>query len=147
MFGDRVPEIDVSPGYLTCVEDIPNVRKKLRVDADGDVGAESAKLVYSVLTLQHNCPDTVERCVAACCRALAPDGLAVLHVPYECRVPGYVPRTGPVMQMHATPAERVEAAARGAGCVLTERVECEHCGRGFRDAYFVFKPSSFSVRG
>ena len=115
---------------------VHNTRADLPFLAD-----ESVDFALSLLVLQHMRTELAAGYVAEFVRTLRPGGVAVFQVPYQGR-PGHVATAAtsndePLMEMHATPKERVVALIEAGGARLLACREDDGGGEGWRSYIYV----------
>ena len=134
--------IDIARSYLDTLPAVENFVKVLASNSDDSFRVdEKCRLVYSVITFQHNPPDVIRSLVRKACRLLAVDGVALLHIPTRCLVPHEV-RDECVMQMNFLPEDEVERAANFQGCMVIGKHAMQSSGPSFEDYMFVLRRGS-----
>lgn len=134
--------IDIAQSYLDTLPETDNFVKVLSSNSDDSFRVdEKCRLVYSVITFQHNPPDEIRNLVRKACRILADDGVALLHIPSRCLVPHKV-RDECVMQMNFLPEAEIERAANFQGCRVIGKHPMNSSGSSFEDYMFVLRRAS-----
>ena len=102
------------------------------------------RLVYSLITLQHNPPALALALVDRLCALLAPGGFAVLQCPH--RIADHTLKDFPdVMQMNFVPQQQVIERARASGCELVAALDegVDFCGGGgIEDCVYVLRKAA-----
>jgi SAM-dependent methyltransferase len=143
---DRVTGVDIAASMVEGArrrnrfgcrcEYVHNPRPDLAFAADASVD-----FVLSLLVLQHMRTELAQGYIAEFLRVLRPGGVAVFQAPHTGR-PGFVaagaPATGePIMEMHATPLDRVEAIVQAAGARLGARRDDDGARSGWPGYVYV----------
>ena len=136
----RVYCVDIAQSYLDTLPEIDNMEKVLVSNVDEDIPIdEKCRLVYSIITFQHNPPEQIKKLIKKACRMLSNDGIALLHIPSKCLIPHRV-RDECIMQMNFLPENDIRQAAGSAGCRVIGKHPMRSSGQAFEDYMFVMKP-------
>ncbi len=96
-------------------------------------------LIYSVITLQHNRPELMKKCIESICKALNKDGLAFLHVPYFIE---QIHRSDELMEMNfITKAEFMEVIKPYCNLIHTTE-KWDLCGGGIKNTCYIIKKAN-----
>lgn len=133
----RVYCVDIAQSYL---DSLPANDKFVKVLAQNDEPrlpiARECRLVYSVITFQHNPPEKIKILVKKACDILADDGVALLHIPCACKFDHRV-RDEPIMQMNFLPESDIRDAAMSSACCVVDKHPMDSCGKSFVDYMYV----------
>lgn len=103
---------------------------------------ESPEIIYSLIVLQHNRPSLMKDYIHKILNVLAPDGVAVLHMPYNGTYTNLRDVKIGIMEMHSITKSDVLTIVDECGCVLLEiNEDRDLCGGGIQNAvYLIRKP-------
>lgn len=140
----RIFCVDVARSYLERLRDETATRGlgnvvPVALESLEAVPRASLRLIYSLLTLQHNPPPQILRLVQQLCELLAPDGVALLHCPFA--IDGHRPVVdAPVMQMHFVTQDALRAAVHSTGAtVVAVDDSADRCGGGIKNCVYIVR--------
>lgn len=98
-------------------------------------------LIYSFIVLQHNRPTLIKQYIVWLLEILKPNGVALLHIPYD--IIGYNPtEQSPLeMEMHCVPKEEIINLVKGNNFNILKIEETRKCGDCVKDCLYVIQNS------
>jgi len=132
---------DISPTHLAIAESLfPEHKLSLVEPGECPKGYD---VIYSLLTLQHNRPSLMKKCVRSIVEALNTDGLAILHAPY------YMEKVHPsetLMEMYYLPKDEFVKTVEEAGAkVIAYNEKYDLCGDNIKNCIYVVSKSNKSI--
>ena len=99
---------------------------------------ESPQIIYSLIVLQHNRPSLMKNYIRKILNILAPDGVAILHIPYNGTHTNLNDTTIGIMEMHSIAKDEVQTIVNECGCTLLEiNEDRDMCGGGIQNAVYI----------
>jgi SAM-dependent methyltransferase len=125
---------DISQPHLDiCQVNCPGLKLHKIEPGDCPYGYD---LIYSIITLQHNRPELMKKCIESICKALNKDGLAFLHIPYFIEK---INRSDDLMEMnYISKTEFMEVIKPYCDLIHTTE-KWDLCGGGIKNVCYVIK--------
>jgi SAM-dependent methyltransferase len=97
-------------------------------------------IVYSFITLQHNRPTCMRKCIENILNGLAPGGIAILHIPFELPYSNIDNTNIYAMEMHGLPLQELQQdIGPRSNCKLVHVEDIDMCGGGIKNAVFCYR--------
>lgn len=142
----KVTAVDISNGNLEIAKQAiadKNVEFRLITDVEDYGRLPETNVVYSYITLQHNCPPIIEYMIRSMLQCLKPHGVAIFQVPtykrdYQFKYDSYI-NEEMGMEMHILPQRRIFEIAHDMSAFPLEVHPDNSTGRADESRVFVFE--------
>lgn len=141
--GAKVTGVDISSPHLDIAKKYaPHAQYHLITTPQSlQTVAEHPDIIYSFIVLQHIRPHLMTEYLEKLLDLLKPDGIAVLHIPYDipdcCNVDN---ETNFFLEMHFIPESVIGYTIDKCGCQLLEKNEDrDMCGSNIKNAVYVIQ--------
>jgi SAM-dependent methyltransferase len=133
---------DISPTHLGIAKEKLGEEHPLHLVEPGEC-PKGYDVIYSLLTLQHNRPSLMKKCIKSIVEALNDDGLAMLHAPY------YMEKVYPsveTMEMYYLPKDEFVKTVEEAGAsVIAYNEKYDLCGDNIKNCIYIVSKSQKSI--
>lgn len=131
---EQVEGCDISQPHLDiCQANCPGLKLHKIVPGECPTGFD---LIYSVITLQHNRPELMKKCIESICKGLNMNGIGFLHIPYYIE---QVQRSDELMEMnYITKSEFMEVIKPFCDLIHTTE-KWDLCGGGIKNTCYIIQ--------
>ena len=137
--------VDISEIYLTMIANLCKNNNITNIDTcvyEKLHTIDKQDLIYSLIVLQHNPPDIIKFIVKQICDLLEPNGMAIIHIPYDSYTQRKIDTSGNVMEMHIVPKKEIIHIINTNNCTLEDIIETDYCGKEFKNCIYVWKKNN-----